>query len=329
MTRSPQRLPLTIVIPTYNMAAHLGPLIDSFRSSGLLAAAETLFVDDGSTDDTRRVLGAAMDVRTLALPRNVGRFEARFAGAREVDTEWILFLDTRLTLAAGFLPALAAAVERGHSTVGWVDLDPAHDLYSLYWLRSHEAIFRQHYARQNQVTELTVRNYDSYLKGTTIFLCRTRDFLAVCETLAPLDIRSDDTRLMKLILERDRMFIDPALRVWWKPRTELKPFLARLVDRGPGFVEYHVFQRQGAFFLAVAAGLVALIGWIAHLFADPPAALGVAAFALAAMALSAGFLAHGWREWMRLAPLHVATILAFGVGVLYGLASNTAKAFRG
>jgi glycosyltransferase involved in cell wall biosynthesis len=68
----------TIVVPCFNEAARLDP--DGFRPLAEHPDVELLFVDDGSTDDTGRVLAELAarwpSVRTLAMPGNVGKAEA-------------------------------------------------------------------------------------------------------------------------------------------------------------------------------------------------------------------------------------------------------------
>ncbi len=102
-----------IVVPCYNEAKRLqlGPFVEMLRASGLAV----LFVDDGSTDDTRRQLEVATEaepdrLQLLALPRNVGKAEAVRAG-------------------------LAAALCSGATIVGYLDADlaapPAEMLYLL------------------------------------------------------------------------------------------------------------------------------------------------------------------------------------------------------
>ena len=110
---------VTILVPTYNMGEYLGSLAASIAGAGMLPMlAETLFVDDGSVDATPQILEElARDprfegkLRVLRLEPNRGRFAARFEGAQIAKGEWILFLDSRLTVMAG-IAALDELYER-------------------------------------------------------------------------------------------------------------------------------------------------------------------------------------------------------------------------
>jgi len=313
------RLPVSVVIPTFNMAHHLDQLLNSLKAVGLFDhVREVLVVDDGSYDETSVVLQRWSSVKALRLEKNRGRFWARFLGAQKVDAENILFLDTRLVLAENFLLGLENALASGGGAVGWVDIDTTKNIFCLYWQRSHEFIFKNHYSHRDSGAELTLENYDNFLKGTGVFLCKTKDFLEVCQEIQDLDIKSDDTLLMKKLLKKTRMFINPNMRIWWEPRDSLKDFLARIVDRGPGFVEYHILTHRGLFFYISMLMLVILFGWIGLLSVAPAYALIVGFLSLITLALSARLFAQSWLEWRRLAILHTLVTLSFVVGLIYG-----------
>ena len=78
--------PVTLVVPCYDEARRLD--VAAFvRALDAWPALRLLFVDDGSTDDTRAVLdglAAARPARAsvLALPRNGGKAGAVWAGLR-------------------------------------------------------------------------------------------------------------------------------------------------------------------------------------------------------------------------------------------------------
>jgi dolichyl-phosphate beta-glucosyltransferase len=106
------RVPHTVVVvPCYNEARRLDArAFATFRSTGHWV--EFLFVNDGSTDDTREVLErircASPDtVRVLDLPRNQGKAEAVRAGmlaALETDAEFVGFWDADLATPLEALP---------------------------------------------------------------------------------------------------------------------------------------------------------------------------------------------------------------------------------
>lgn len=326
---------VTVLIPTYNMSEHLPGLAESILRAGLLSQiAEILFVDDGSVDATPQILeGLAKDsrfegkIRVLRLEANRGRFQARYEGAKIAKGEWILFLDSRLQLKEGFALNLQRAIKRGGATVGWVDTDVKKNIYCLYWQRSHETVFRRHYSI-TQPLELNLLNYDRYLKGTGVFVCRAEHFRDVCESLERMNVMSDDTLVLREMLELGTMHIDPALKVEWEPRSNLKDFLFRFFERGPGFVEYHVFKRPRFYAAVVMLGLFMMAMWFGFSLRYPLSGITLAVVALPFIALTA--LPFGKTLWesIKLLPLHLLVILFFGAGVLYGLTVNIFKTFN-
>ena len=326
---------VTILVPTYNMSAYLIPLAESIFKVGLLPQiTEILFVDDGSVDATPQILESLIKdprfegkVRVLRLEPNRGRFFARFEGAKMAKGQWILFLDSRLQVREGFGLNLSRVLKRGSATVGWVETDVTKNIYCLYWQRSHERMFRRHYAITKPL-ELNILNYDRYLKGTGVFICKSEHFLEVCRTLENLNILSDDTLLMRELLELGPIFIDPALKVDWEPRANLKDFLLRFFERGPSFVEYHVFKSPGVYAAVVMIGLFFLALWFGFALRHPAVALILAFVMLPFLALSALPFGRTWVESFKLMPLHLGVILFFGAGVLRGLALYTFRGFR-
>src|SRR5262249_50795705 len=89
----PNRTPLlTIVIPTRNYASYVGQAIKSALAQGY-RPTEVIVVDDGSTDETPRVLQAFESaIRVLRLDGR-GVSAARNAGLAEARGEYVLFLD--------------------------------------------------------------------------------------------------------------------------------------------------------------------------------------------------------------------------------------------
>lgn len=84
---------ISVVIPTYNYGHYLPTAIASVREQKW-PDLEIIVVDDGSTDETPRVMEelAGDDLRYLRQP-NAGAAAARNLGIRESNGEWIAFLD--------------------------------------------------------------------------------------------------------------------------------------------------------------------------------------------------------------------------------------------
>jgi glycosyltransferase involved in cell wall biosynthesis len=87
----------TVIIPVYNRSDLVGESIESVLAQEF-NDFELILVDDGSTDDSLKVLQqyALKDERiiVIALQKNEGRCFARNAGLNRARGEWICYLDS-------------------------------------------------------------------------------------------------------------------------------------------------------------------------------------------------------------------------------------------
>jgi glycosyltransferase involved in cell wall biosynthesis len=93
---------LTVVVPTKNEAANVGPFLAS------LDPRVALVVVDASTDDTRERIAALRPERTRVIADAGTIPVARQAGLEVAETEWVLFTDADMS----FGPDYWAAWER-------------------------------------------------------------------------------------------------------------------------------------------------------------------------------------------------------------------------
>jgi len=85
---------VSIVIPTYNRAAEVRNAIESVLAQ-TVTDLEVIVVDDGSSDDTGKVLGETFGDRIRYYAQaNQGASVARNKGIAEARGEWIAFLDS-------------------------------------------------------------------------------------------------------------------------------------------------------------------------------------------------------------------------------------------
>jgi glycosyltransferase involved in cell wall biosynthesis len=85
---------VSVVIPTYNRAGTVPRAIESVLAQ-TVTDLEVIVVDDGSSDDTGKVLGEMFSDRIRYYPQaNQGASVARNKGVEEARGEWIAFLDS-------------------------------------------------------------------------------------------------------------------------------------------------------------------------------------------------------------------------------------------
>jgi glycosyltransferase involved in cell wall biosynthesis len=116
-------LQLSVVIPVYNEAEALPALIAALTR--VLASSrytyEIIFVDDGSSDDTTKVLRQAASenprVKVLFFSRNFGHQAAITAGLDFAAGEAVAVMDADLQDPPELLPQMVALLDQGYDVV--------------------------------------------------------------------------------------------------------------------------------------------------------------------------------------------------------------------
>ena len=115
---------ISVVIPVYNEAANLPTLwtrLDTVMSR-LARPWEVVFVDDGSADDSLRMLStftsASGRVRVVELARNFGQHSAILAGFKQSKGDIVVTLDADLQNPPEEIPRLIEAIDAGNDVVG-------------------------------------------------------------------------------------------------------------------------------------------------------------------------------------------------------------------
>lgn len=112
---SAQRPALSIVIPFYNEAENVGPVLEEVLACQ--PDAEIIAVDDGSSDATWEVIGQFAAVRGIRLTQNRGQSGALYAGLRAARGEWCGMMDGDGQNDPADFRALLAEAEKGHADV--------------------------------------------------------------------------------------------------------------------------------------------------------------------------------------------------------------------
>jgi polyisoprenyl-phosphate glycosyltransferase len=112
---------LSIVIPVLNEAEALPPLLARLRESLYNINFEAIFIDDGSTDETARILGqeALQDPRIslIRFSRNFGHQAAVTAGLDFANGDAVVVMDADLQDPPELLPRMIELFEQGYDIV--------------------------------------------------------------------------------------------------------------------------------------------------------------------------------------------------------------------
>ncbi|MBF0161787.1 MAG: glycosyltransferase [Magnetococcales bacterium] len=124
---TPQNPEISVVIPVYNEESVLPLLFRRLYAvmEGLGRSYEILFVDDGSRDQTPRLLHQQFQAmpattRVIILKTNFGQHAAIIAGFNHCRGQYIITLDADLQNPPEEIPKLLAQMDAGHDYVGTI-----------------------------------------------------------------------------------------------------------------------------------------------------------------------------------------------------------------
>jgi glycosyltransferase involved in cell wall biosynthesis len=107
---------ISILIPVFNEAPNLGPLLDRLESLNL-PRAEVIVVDDGSTDESPEI-AERKGVRVIRHPYNIGNGAAIKTGIRAASGKRLVLMDGDGQHRPEDIPKLLAESSHYHMVVG-------------------------------------------------------------------------------------------------------------------------------------------------------------------------------------------------------------------
>lgn len=112
--------PISVVIPAYNEAAAVGPMLEQVQAMMAKAGleGEVIVVDDGSADGTTDEVGRRPDVRLIRHPYNKGYGAALKTGIRQARHDIVVILDADGTYPCTMIPHLVAEIGPYDMAVG-------------------------------------------------------------------------------------------------------------------------------------------------------------------------------------------------------------------
>lgn len=291
---------LSVVIPSYNSGPWLPSTLRALGSALQRAGrrAEVIVVDDGSTDDTPDVVEAIAEdfpaPLRLIRQENQGRFRARWTGANAASSDRLMLLDSRVLVDEDSLAHLFEVerdVARPLQWNGHVPTDSSAPLVGRFWeVPTH--LFWSAYLARPAVVDITPANFDRVPKGTTLAVLDRALFVDACRaawTDENAALTSDDTKVLRYVVARKPLRLDPGFTATYRPRTTVSAFLRHSYDRGTLFIDSY-------------AGTSALRNLVlAVLIAGPP-------LVVAALVVAVAFAA--WGLLIGLAAVFIAAVAA-------------------
>ena len=108
---------ISIIVPFYNEAESIPDLLAEITKA--CPGAEIVAVDDGSTDDTNRILRDTPGIQIVSFPVNRGQSAALYAGLRRASGRVCVMLDGDGQNDPADIPALVAALSDSDLACGW------------------------------------------------------------------------------------------------------------------------------------------------------------------------------------------------------------------
>jgi dolichol-phosphate mannosyltransferase len=124
-TEKNRQIEVSVVVPVYNEEGNLPILIPKLTEvlNDIGCSYEMIFVDDGSSDGSRRILREMAPqtpfLRILRLKENRGLSTALMAGMKEARGEKIVTLDSDLQNDPADIPRLLEYLDRYDMATGW------------------------------------------------------------------------------------------------------------------------------------------------------------------------------------------------------------------
>ena len=122
------KIQLSVIVPFYNEEENLATLHSEVTDvlKKLKISSEIVYVDDGSTDRSREVLGKAIEkkdkiaTKLITLRRNFGQTAAMSAGVDKANGDLVSFLDADLQNDPKDIPRFLEKIKEGYDAVfGW------------------------------------------------------------------------------------------------------------------------------------------------------------------------------------------------------------------
>jgi glycosyltransferase involved in cell wall biosynthesis len=262
---------LTVVVPVYNQAREIAETLQAVDRAVARSpfSVDVVVVDDGSTDGTAaaaRGAGISLPV-DVVLQENAGRLAARRAGLVAAVGDYVLFIDSRVTIDDEALRFVAKAVAGEPSRSVWnahVDIEIEGNPYGVFWDVITQAAFAAYFS-DPRTTSFGTEEFDAFPKGTTCFFAPRKLLEEAFENqrsgYADERYSNDDTVMIRRLAGAERINISPSFRCTYKPRRGVKRFARHAFHRGIVFLDGH--GHRGTRLFPIVVGFYPLsVAWV-------------------------------------------------------------------
>ncbi len=305
----------SVIVPVFNGADTLGACLEALDNQDYPRNQyEIIVVDDGSTDGTPEI-AARFPARLVHLPSNQGRIAARNAGAEAATHDRLVFNDVRVVPERSFLrkvdarnyqPLIPGIEEEGVSRWGFPRF--------FHLLRCR--LYQPYYPLDGSPVEVFIcaENFNTIPKGTGCFVC-SRDLWMQSQPAFPNKTMSDDTRILREIVNRKPILRTTEVRAFYSQRRAAAAVIFHLFQRGPLFADYYL--RKGGRYRNLYGLILCLFGlMIITSIIFPTASVALLIGLLMAFVMATLCLSRTWSDPLVVGLCLPAVVLSFGLGIL-------------
>ena len=325
------RLSISVVIPTFNMANFLHETLRSLTESinrSDWKLNEIVIVNDGSTDDTLSKLESIRDELDLAdyllviSQENLGRFLSRKAGLESATGEYVLLIDSRVSIGLGSMKfAHSELVNDQKSFTGHIEVDPSSKSIGYFW-SSIEKLAWSAYWNNPRACKIDGDNFERYPIGTTCFIA-PREWLveavdAFNSKFSNLKFANDDTAVLSHIVSNHGVHINPRWNALYKPRQLFSGFMKHANHRGKVFIDAHA-KIGGRWFFPLLMAFLGAVLFAVFLVTNPIAAIFLA---LIIPILATAYVLYRGLDKNHAKSVFIYTIpfaITYGLGLISGI----------
>lgn len=324
---------LSVVIPFYNEAENTEKALNSVMEAARNVSfpVEFILANDGSTDGFPKP-NLPQDVVFLNLIHS-GRIATRLAGARHARYPNVLLIDARVWIHERSLQNLDQLLKRIPNARFWNGyVESLHK--NLPQVSIWETLVRVGWSKiysENKTIHFGLDDFDSYPKGTSIFLARKEEWIKGLERLSEIESNSrvaisDDTALIRGFASISDIWIDRGFSADYSPRTNFRAFLKNARYRGQTFVDSYWESKT------IFGRLVKFLPTVLLLFPVIFVSLGVKALLISTLAAVTAieliFFVYSFKQWWKIFRAFSETMVLFPLMINFGFGYLKAYAFR-
>lgn len=111
---------ISIVIPAYNEEKLIEDTLQKVlvELKNLRRSFELIVVDDGSSDNTSKIVKTVKGVRLITLSKNVGKGGALREGMLEAKGKYVIFMDADLSVPLSFIRPMISKLKKSDVVIG-------------------------------------------------------------------------------------------------------------------------------------------------------------------------------------------------------------------